>query len=55
MLIWEFDRQGCILTNAARNRQAEKLLIWLSLGVDRVRQKQRKAIGAAPDERIFYH
>jgi hypothetical protein len=53
MLIWEFDRQGHVLGNASRNRQAEKLLIWLSLGVDRVRQKQRKAVGAAPDERIF--
>ena len=53
MLIWEFDRQGCILKNAIRNRQAEKLLIWLSLGVDQVRQKQRKAVGASPDERIF--
>ena len=53
LLLWEFDRGGCVLTNRTRNRQAENLLVWLSVGVDEVRQQQRKTIGAAPDQRIF--
>lgn len=53
LLIWELDGKGCVLKNATRNRQAEKLLLWLSLGIDQVRQQQRKAVGASPDQRIF--
>jgi len=46
--IWELDQAGCILTNLKRNRQAEALLIRLSVGVDRVRQQQRKAKAQMP-------
>lgn len=53
LLVWELDRKSCVLNNGTRNRQAEKLLLWLSLGVDQVRQQQRKTIGASPDQHIF--
>lgn len=53
MLVWELDNAGCILNNPSRNRQAQKLLIWLSNGVDTVRQQVRKAEGAKPDQRLF--
>ncbi len=39
----DLDRQGCILSDSKRNRQAQKLLVWLSNGVGAVRQQQRKA------------
>lgn len=51
--VWEMDRDGCILSDFKRNRQAQKLLIWLSNGVGIVRQQQRKAEGAGIDQRIF--
>jgi len=53
LLVWELDQKGCVLKNPTRNRQAEKLLLWLSQGVDQVRQQQRKLVGAAPDQDIF--
>ena len=53
MLIWSFDRQGLILSDKARNRQAEKLLIWLSNGVSEVRERVRKAEGARANQRLF--
>jgi hypothetical protein len=53
LLVCELDHQGCILQNPTRNRQAEKLLLWLSLGLDQVRQQQRKLEGSAPDQDIF--
>lgn len=53
MLMWEMDKAGCILTSAARNRQAQSLLIGLSAGIDAVRQQVRKAEGAKPDQRLF--
>jgi Protein of unknown function DUF262/HNH endonuclease len=53
LLVWELDGKGCVLKNAMRNRQAEKLLLWLSVGVDQVRQQQRKAIGANLEQRLF--
>ena len=53
MLIWVMDKAGCILNNAKRNRQAQVLLIKLSVGVDAVRQQVRKAEGAKPDQRLF--
>ena len=53
VFVWELDRQGCILSDAKRNRQAQKLLVWLSNGVGTVRQQQRKTEGAAPDQRLF--
>ncbi len=53
MLVWEMDKAGCILNNSRRNHQAQTLLIWLSVGVDAVRQQVRKAEGAKPDQRLF--
>lgn len=28
--IWDLDKQGCVLSDRKRNRQADRLLIWLS-------------------------
>lgn len=53
MFIWELDREACILSDSKRNKQAQNLLIWLSNGVGAVRQQQRKAEGANPDQRLF--
>ncbi|HQQ01265.1 MAG TPA: DUF262 domain-containing protein [bacterium] len=53
MLVWEMDKAGCILNNVTRNRQAQVLLIELSIGVDTVRQLQRKAEGAGSNQRLF--
>ncbi|GAB4407506.1 MAG: hypothetical protein OHK0032_02850 [Thermodesulfovibrionales bacterium] len=53
VFIWEMDRQGCILTDSKRNKQAQKLLIWLSNGVATVRQQVRKAEGASQEQRLF--
>lgn len=53
LLIWQLDVEGCVLQNASRNHQAEELLLWLSQGVDEVRQQQRKAKGANSEQRIF--
>ena len=53
MVVWDLEREGAILTNSQRNRQAEKLLTWLSDGVDEVRTQIRKAQGAKPDQQVF--
>jgi hypothetical protein len=53
MFVWGLDQDGCILLDAKRNKQAEKILIWLSNGVDAVRERQREAEGATPDQRLF--
>jgi hypothetical protein len=53
LFLWDLDREGSILSDAKRNRQAQKLLVWLSNGVGTVRQQQRKAEGASPDQRLF--
>jgi hypothetical protein len=53
VLIWDMDREGCILSDARRNRQAQRLLIWLSNGVGVVRQQQRTVEGATEDQRLF--
>ena len=53
VFLWDLDREGCILSDAKRNRQAQRLLVWLSNGVGIVRQQQRKAEGASPDQRLF--
>lgn len=53
VFLWDLDREGCILSDSKRNRQAQRLLVWLSNGVGIVRQQQRKAEGASPDQRLF--
>lgn len=53
LLIWEMNNSGFILNHRQRNKQAQKLLIWLSNGVDIVRQQIRKVEGAKPAQRLF--
>lgn len=53
MFIWDLEREGRVLSDVKRNRQAENLLIWLSKGVDVVRLQQRKAEGVSSDHRLF--
>jgi len=53
MLVWEMDQEGCILSDTRRNRQAQRLLVWLSNGVGMVRQQQRTVEGASEDQRLF--
>lgn len=53
MIIWELEDRHCVFSMPTRNRQAETLLIQLSQGVDRVRQQQRKAEGASPEQQDF--
>jgi 5-methylcytosine-specific restriction endonuclease McrA len=53
LIVRDLDREGCILTERRRNEQAQRLLIWLSNGVDTVRDRVRNAQGARPDERLF--
>lgn len=53
VLVWEMDQNGCILSDSKRNRQSQKLLVWLSNGVGIVRQQQRKAEGASLEQRLF--
>jgi hypothetical protein len=53
VFLWDLDREGCILSDSKRNRQAQKLLVWLSNGVGTVRQQQRIAEGANSDQRLF--
>jgi hypothetical protein len=53
MFVWAMDSEGCILSDAKRNRQAQKLLVWLSNGVGLLREHQRIAEGARPDQRLF--
>jgi hypothetical protein len=53
LLFWEMDQALCIFTDTRRNRQAQKLLVRLSYGVDEVRQQLRQAVGPKPDQRLF--
>jgi len=53
LLVWEMDQHGFVLRDMRRNRQAQKLLVWLSNGVDTVRQQVRKAEGAKPEQSLF--
>lgn len=53
IFLWELDRESSILSHPKRNRQAQRLLIWLSNGVGAVRQQQRKAEGASQEQRLF--
>lgn len=53
LLIWDMDKAGAILNDAKRNKQAQKLLVLLSNGVDEVQGQVRKAEGAKPEQRLF--
>ena len=53
VLILKFDSEGLILTDRKRNCLAWDLLSALATNVDMVRDKQRKAIGAKPDQEMY--
>ncbi len=53
LIVWELRQQHMILTDRRRNRQAMELLRSFSDGVDRVRELQKRAKGARPEERMF--
>jgi hypothetical protein len=53
LLVWDLDNKGCLLNEAKRNRQAQKLLIWLSNGVDDARQEIHGGKPAKPEQQIF--
>lgn len=53
MLIWKFNKEKLILIDRERNAQAQKLLDWLSNGVDELRRQMAKAKGARADQQIF--
>ncbi|MBL0035364.1 MAG: DUF262 domain-containing protein [Flavobacteriales bacterium] len=52
-LIGKYENEGLILTNAKRNDQAWRLLKRFSTQVDEVRELQRKARGAKPDQDLY--
>lgn len=53
MMIWEFDNQKMILSDSKRNRQAQKLLTWMSNGVDELRAQISKGKGTKPSQQLF--
>lgn len=53
MLIHEMDLHGDVLNDKKRNQQAQELLVWLSNGVDQVRQQARRAEGATSEQSLF--
>lgn len=53
MLVWEMQREGLVLSDARRNRQAQQLLIVFGNGVDDVRDRLRKGHGSRSSEAAF--
>jgi len=53
VLIMKFEMEGMILTDSRRNRLAWDLLEAFSVNVDKVRDNQRKAVGAKPEQEIY--
>ena len=53
VLIGRFDQEGLILTDRHRNRLAWDLLQAFATQVDEVRELQRKAKGARPDQELY--
>ncbi|MBL7839648.1 MAG: DUF262 domain-containing protein [Cyclobacteriaceae bacterium] len=53
MLIHQLDKDGLILTDRKRNLQAQKLLEWLSNGVDELRGQISKGKGTRPEQELF--
>jgi hypothetical protein len=53
VLIGKFEQEGMILTDRRRNRLAWDLLVEFVTQVDKVRELQRKAQGARPDQELF--
>ncbi|MBX7109566.1 MAG: DUF262 domain-containing protein [Chitinophagales bacterium] len=53
MMVWQLNNDKMILTVKNRNWQAQKLLEWMSNGVDELRTQISKAKGAKPDQQLF--
>ena len=53
VLIGKFEQEGLILTDQRRNRLAWDLLQAFATRVDEVRELQRKAKGARPDQELY--
>jgi hypothetical protein len=53
LLIGKFEQEGLILTDRRRNKLAWDLLQEFATQVDAVRELQRKAKGAQPDQELF--
>lgn len=53
MMIHQLDKDKLILTDKKRNQQAQKMLGWLSNGVDELRGQISKGIGARPEQQLF--
>jgi|HubBroStandDraft_5_1064220.scaffolds.fasta_scaffold56649_1 hypothetical protein len=53
VLIGKFEQEGLILTDKRRNKTAWELLRAFAISVDEVRELQRKAKGARPDQEIY--
>jgi hypothetical protein len=53
LFVAEADAAGCILSDKRRNREAQRLLAWLSNGVTVVREQARNVKGARRDQRMF--
>lgn len=53
MMIHQLDKNKLILTDKKRNQQAQKLLGWLSNGVDELRGQISKGKGTRPEQQLF--
>lgn len=53
MMVHQLDKEKSILTDKKRNQQAQKLLGWLSNGVDELRGQISKGKGTKPDQQLF--
>ncbi len=53
MMIWRLDKEKLILADRKRNEQAQKLLEWLSNGVDELRAQISKGLGTKPNQQLF--
>jgi hypothetical protein len=53
MMVWDMKDKGFVLTNAKRNRIAERMLRRLSDGVDHLRDQLRRAMPARQSQQLY--
>lgn len=53
MVVWQMHQEKLLLNDRRRNAVAMRLLKQFSDGVDAVREQQRKAQGAKPNQRLY--
>jgi hypothetical protein len=53
MMVHQLEKDKLILTDRKRNQQAQKLLGWLSNGVDELRGQISKGKGTKPEQQLF--